>query len=92
MKESYGGRIVKLVLFGSRARGEGDENSDIDILVLVENEEQKIRRVLFDRAGDIFLEREVNISPLVMNRERYLWLKSIERGIVMDIEREGIEL
>ena len=35
LKEACAGSLVKIVLFGSRARGEGNEESDIDILVLL---------------------------------------------------------
>jgi predicted nucleotidyltransferase len=33
-KERYKGRIKKIILFGSYARGDYDEESDIDILII----------------------------------------------------------
>ena len=34
-EQIYGDRMVKLVLFGSQARGEAREDSDIDVLVVL---------------------------------------------------------
>jgi len=92
LKEAYAGQLVKTVLFGSRARREGSEDSDIDLLVLLKNEEHSLRKGILDKAGDIFLEKGVNITPLVMSSERYEWLREIERGIALEIERDGIEI
>ena len=35
LKKRYGDRLVKLVLYGSHARGEATEDSDIDVLVVL---------------------------------------------------------
>jgi len=35
LRELYGDRLVKLVLFGSRARGDNDPDSDYDVLVVL---------------------------------------------------------
>jgi len=37
-EEIYGDRLVKMVLFGSQARGEADADSDIDVLVVLKGE------------------------------------------------------
>lgn len=92
LKEAYAGSLVKIVLFGSRARGEGNEDSDIDILVLLNKEEHSLRKAILDMAGDILLEKDINITPLVMSSERFVRLREIERGIALEIERDGIEI
>ncbi|MHC9541417.1 MAG: hypothetical protein AB9903_18085 [Vulcanimicrobiota bacterium] len=43
-------------------------------------------------AGDILLEKDINITPLVMSSERFVRLREIERGIALEIERDGIEI
>lgn len=44
MRAVFGRRLVRAVLFGSKARGEGDDSSDIDILLVVEGMEPRDRR------------------------------------------------
>ena len=57
--------IVKVILFGSKARGDHDEHSDIDLLVIASKllhwkEEKAIIGALFD----IGMEYNVIFSPL----------------------------
>ena len=92
IRNTHRDHIMRVVLFGSRARGEGDEDSDIDILVLLRDEEQGMRRSIIDIAGDIFIEKEINISPLVMSSAHFARLRKIERGIALEIERDGAEI
>lgn len=82
----------ELKLFGSRARKEGDENSDIDILVLLEkyDEHQKIQ--IWDAAYFTFTETDIMISPLVLSFQKFEGLKKRERRIAKEIEKEGISL
>ncbi len=47
----YGNRLKGLFLFGSYARGEEDEESDVDILVVLEHFERYAREV--DRTGEL---------------------------------------
>lgn len=92
LKEQFGKEVVKIILFGSRARGEGHVESDLDVAVLLEEENSRIRKEIYDLASDIFLEHDINISPFVMSKEKFEWLKAIERGIALEIEKEGIVL
>jgi|SRR5436309_8545817 len=79
-------------LFGSRARGEGDQYSDIDIALIVATPARARRHALYDLAYDIGLAAGVELAPLVLDEQRFQTLKERERAIALDIEREGIAL
>lgn len=85
----FGDQIVGFRLFGSRARGEGNEESDIDVLVLLKEAPASVRGQVFEISADIFLEFEIDISPLVMSEHHYEDMKRRERLLPMEIEREG---
>ena len=87
--KKYATEVLTLKLFGSRARGEGDENSDLDILVLLKEETSTIRNFTFELAADIFLEFEIDISPLVMSQNHFEDMKKRERLLPQEIERDG---
>ena len=63
--------ISAIVLFGSVARGMPNVNSDIDILVLAEDQVEAIEELAHDKADKIGREKEVQISPLVMSRKKF---------------------
>jgi len=91
------GRILpsrewSLRLFGSRARGEGDEGSDLDLLVLINNLDAKTKLRVWDAAYRVFDRTEILISPLVLSVEQFEGLRKRERLIALDIEREGVPL
>ncbi|SRR6266545_7906734 len=95
-----GERADRIVLFGSRARGDADRESDFDVLVLVRVSPQEIgrwRRALRDLATELELEdpRQALVAPLsilVLSTEEYRELGRRERRIARDIEAEGIPL
>jgi predicted nucleotidyltransferase len=64
--ELFGDRLVALKLFGSRARGEGRDDSDIDVLVEVRGVTAEERGAIIDLAHDLGLEADLVISPLVL--------------------------
>lgn len=58
--------MVRIVLFGSRARGEGRDDSDLDLLLEVADAARADRGALVDLACDVGLEHHLVLSPLVV--------------------------
>ena len=81
-------RLVRVVLFGSRARGDSDEDSDVDLLVLTRGHTSEQERAVIDAATLLSLESDLLLSPLVREEE---WLQS-DAPIVREIHREGVPL
>jgi predicted nucleotidyltransferase len=85
----YGPRLVRLMLYGSQARGDAEPGSDIDVLVVLEGRVQpgeEIRRVGGITAG-ISLENNVVISCAFVSAERFELEKS---PLLMNVRREGV--
>ena len=77
-------------LFGSRARGQGHEHSDIDIALIVSTGGRARRHELYDLAFDVGLNHGVQLAPLILEQQRFHELKNRERLIALDIIAEGI--
>lgn len=92
LQRQFADNIIEVRLFGSRSRGQGHTYSDLDVAVFVKEESRQLRRQIYDLASDIFFTTDINISPLIFTKEKFNWLKSIERRIALDIEHEGIKL
>ena len=92
--ERFAKRIVKVLLFGSRARGEGYLESDFDVFVMVDAKDRKITEGLFDIAHDIYFESDftINIYPVIMSQGYFGKRLKLERKIAVDIERDGVPI
>lgn len=74
LRRLLGNNLLKIILYGSYARGDFQENSDVDVMVLVDlspEEIEKIEEVIFDLAFDIEMEHGVHISPIIKNGEQF---------------------
>ena len=62
-------RLHKLVLFGSRARGDAEEHSDMDVLVLVEGAlDRETRDHISECAWEAGFEHGIVVVPTVFSR------------------------
>ena len=93
-EEILGGHLVKAILYGSYARGDYHEHSDIDLMfltTLTDDEIREERDKLYDLAFDYEMEYGVDISVIVKNIEHFrYWLGAYP--FYNNIEREGVAL
>ncbi|MEW6027993.1 MAG: nucleotidyltransferase domain-containing protein [Chloroflexota bacterium] len=85
----YGSRLKGLYLYGSYARGDYREGSDLDVLVILNDfERAPIELSRTDNLiGDLSLKHLITISPLFM-RERD-WL-SADKPLLRNVRVEGV--
>lgn len=92
LRRRFGSAVLDVRLFGSFARAEAHEASDVDVAVVMEHADWSTRRQVIDLATDVGLPLDLQISPTLFDRETYqLWQRQ-ERPLVMDIERDGVPL
>lgn len=85
--------VVRFTLFGSAARGEMDEESDVDVLILTEKPlTWKERDAISDETFRINLRYDTNISVLIVDVHNWESGPSSVMPIREEIRREGIEL
>jgi len=87
-----GDDLLEVRLFGSRARGEGGPDSDLDLALIVTASGRARRHEVYDLAFDVRLRRGVDVAPLVIEKARIQELRARERRIARDLDREGIVL
>ncbi len=87
-----GEELVEARLFGSRARGEGDEASDLDVALIVTPRGRKLRRDVYGFTFDVVYDFGVRVEPLVITEEQLRELVRRELAIGSALEQEGIRL
>ena len=63
-------QISQTILYGSKARGDSNKDSDIDLLIILEKKNTKIRREILTLASQISLEYDLLINPIISNINR----------------------
>ena len=86
--DKYSDRIDSIILFGSVARGEAKEESDIDILVIWKGDEAEGWRAMTGLAFDVLLDEEEYISTKVLGLED---LKA-ENPFMKNVMKEGVKI
>lgn len=90
----YGEQLVKIVLYGSYARGDYDGESDIDIVALVHGDReilQKQLRRVWDVSSELELEFGTILSPTVIPYEEFEKYRD-DLPYYRNIAKEGVEI
>ncbi len=85
----YGERLVRLVLFGSQARGDAEAGSDIDVLVVLRgmvSPSAEISRTS-EIVAKLSLQNDVVISCVFMDEDRFMRRNG---PLLRNIRKEGV--
>ena len=92
IQERFPDDVLSVTLFGSKARGDASMESDIDLLVLVNEESREIRSELWRIASDVSLEHNVVLSVRVFARSRWAETRRIRLPLYRAIVADGVPL
>ena len=89
LRDHYGTRLVDLVLFGSRARGDADPASDYDVLVVLAGDVDSgaERHAMGDRIYRLCWKHNAVILCHFVGTERY---RREQSPFMLNIRREGV--
>lgn len=90
LKKSIAIQVEFIALFGSKARGDSQQGSDIDVLVILSREDRALRREILRQAARLSLEYDVLLSPRIIGAER--WEKMRGFSLYQNVQREAAGL
>ena len=87
----YGERLVRLVLYGSHARGEATEDSDVDVLVVLRGASHPFREIERMSASvfETELEHRALVSALPVSAADY---EAGQSPLLRNVRAEGVVL
>ncbi len=83
-------KVKHVALFGSKARGDSQQDSDIDVLVILSREDRDLRRKILKQAARFSLEYDVLLSPRVIGAERWEQMQGF--SLYQNVQRESADL
>ncbi len=90
----FGGKIERIILYGSYARGDFDLESDVDIMILLNCNQEEIkekRKEISRIASRVGLRNDIMVSLLARNYDDYENQMKYQL-FYQNIEREGMKI
>ena len=92
LRNLLGSSLSKVILYGSYARGDNHDHSDVDVMILVKMTDTEIKRIendVYDMAFEIEIETGIDISPIIKNEEQYgYWVDTLP--FYRNVRDEGV--
>jgi predicted nucleotidyltransferase len=91
LKKLYGDNLSRVILYGSKARGDATEDSDIDIMIVLKDVKDKSKELekVIKLTTEIDFRYETLISVTLQSEEEYLKKRS---PLLLNVRKEGIVL
>ncbi|MBV6402204.1 MAG: hypothetical protein CNIPEHKO_02510 [Anaerolineales bacterium] len=85
----YGDKLKAVYLYGSYARGDYREGSDVDVMILLKDYSNYWKEYMrsSDYVSDISLKYDVTVSSLLMKEIQW---KESDMPVLRNIRREGL--
>lgn len=96
MRQLFGEQLSRIIVYGSYARGDYTNASDVDIMILVKIPEDQIRKFkdsVSDCAFDYLITYGIDISPIIVSEAHFdYWVDSLpyyrnvrDEGVVVNV-------
>jgi uncharacterized protein len=91
LRQLYGDRLVRAVLFGSRATGRARPESDVDVLVVLEEPVETYAEIkrLVPISMDLWMRHGLDVQLTPFSAERYA---DERHPLMMNVHRDGLPL
>jgi predicted nucleotidyltransferase len=85
--------LVDFKIFGSRARGDADPESDMDVFIELEKRDKALEEQILDIAWEVGYDNGcIHVSPLIFSRDEIEESPLRSSAIVRSIAAEGVRV
>jgi predicted nucleotidyltransferase len=83
---------LSVILFGSKARGDYDAESDVDLLLVLPDVSLSLRDHVRDIAADVSLDYSTYLSTRVWSEAYFEEQMRIKTSLFQEVKKDGVEL
>ena len=87
-----GQRIQNVFLFGSKARGDANVDSDLDVLVIVDCYDSQTDHLVTKTAARVSLEYDTLLNTHIVAADRWDQMRRWSATLWRQVERDGVPL
>ena len=92
LKQILGDNLAKVIVYGSYARGDYRDNSDVDIMISVKMSDEEIKAVkndIYNLAFDVEMSTGIELAPIIKNEKQYeYWVDTLP--FYRNVRNEGM--
>lgn len=88
----FGGRLEKVILYGSYARGDYDAESDVDVMFLVDEDDENLRtyrKLIRKVESEIDFKYDVLLCGIMQNKNRF-YQNIDDLPFYANVHKEGV--
>jgi uncharacterized protein (UPF0332 family)/predicted nucleotidyltransferase len=92
LREKFGDYIAHVWLFGSKVRGDFDEESDVDLLIVAHDGGEALAKAVGEIAYELSLGHSVLLCEHVVSAWRFAQMRARQEPLYRNVVRDGIDL
>jgi len=92
VEQRFPGELIRVVVFGSKVRGDATRESDVDVLVIIHSEGWRLGDEIRSLGYALELEHGVVLSIQVMSERHYEALRLFGSQFFKAVEQEGVSV
>ena|SRR3990172_1089386 len=89
---SAGQRVREVILFGSKARGDANADSDLDVLVIIDRYDPELDRLVTLTASRVSLEHDTLVNTHMVTAEHWAEMQKWAATLWREVQRDGVPL
>ena len=84
--------VLDICVFGSRARGEATDDSDMDVFIELEALDSELREKIFELAWEVGFETDRVITTIVTTHDQLQYGAMGANPLIRHIQNEGVHI
>lgn len=90
LAERFPGLVEEIIIFGSKARGTGTADSDLDLLVIIREGDWRLKDAVAQPGDRLAVGTDVVPSIIVLTREEWEGHRTREAPFWLTVARDGV--